>query len=191
MFTGIIKGIGKVTKISDQKNLKSVSISAPSAWKFIDGESVSVSGICSTVISSKKNVFDVEYMKETLDITTAKNFTVGAEVNLERSLKAGEPFDGHIVYGHVEDVGVVKKVSHGAGNSVITISAPKNILKYVIYKGSIAIDGVSLTVSKKGSSFFEVSLIPYTLSHTTLGKLVAGDKVNLETDIIAKYAKTK
>jgi len=191
MFTGIIKGVGSITKVSDTKNLKKVEISAPKMWKFKEGESISVSGICSTVVNSKKNIFNAEYMEETLKLTTAKKFEANNLVNLEKSLKVGDSLDGHIVSGHVEGRGIIKKIDLKGNTKVFSISIPKALLRRVFLKGSVTVDGVSLTVSKKTQSNFEVSLIPYTLENTTLGKLCVGDKVNIETDMFTRYAKKK
>lgn len=187
MFSGIIRGIGKIENTTKISKIKKVSIKAPENWKFREGESVSVSGICSTVVSSKKNIFNVDYMPETLLKSTAVFFEKGDEVNLEKSLKIGDSLDGHFVYGHIEGVGKVLNILNKGKSKVLSISLPKNIAKYVANKGSIAIDGVSLTVSGKKGSIFNVSLIPYTLSDTTLSNLEKGDKVNIESDIIAKY----
>ncbi len=190
MFTGIIKTKGKIEKISKTgvQPLFKVSISAPKNWSFKKGESVSVSGICSTLVNSKKNVFDVEYMKETLSKTTVSEWQKGRIVNLEKSLKVGDPLDGHFVYGHVDAKSVVKQVTGDNSQLTLRIYLENKFSKYVVYKGSVAIDGVSLTVSKRGKDFFEVSLIPYTAEHTTLGNLKKNDNVNVETDILAKYA---
>lgn len=189
MFTGIIKGIGNIKKTANGKGIKKVEILAPKAWRFVKGESISVSGICSTVVSASKNTFNVDYMEETLKLTTAKYFKNKDEVNLERSLKVGDSLDGHMVSGHVEGLGEIKKIIVKGNTKVFAISAPKALIKNIHLKGSIALDGVSLTVSKKTNSDFEVSLIPYTLSHTTLGELVVGDKVNIETDRFARPRK--
>lgn len=191
MFTGIIKGVGKIKRVKAGKEMLSVSVEAPKYFKFKIGESVAVSGICTTVISNKKNIFEADYMKETLNLTTAKNFKEGIIVNLEQSMKFGDSLDGHMVYGHVEGVGKIEKIVEIGQNKILSISVSKKILKNIFYKGSVAIDGVSLTVSKKTSNSFEVSLIPYTLKHTTLGKNKIGDKVNIETDSFFKYAKKK
>lgn len=186
MFTGIIKAKGEVKKISKKNGLIHMSFAAPKNWKFKNGESISVSGICSTLIKSTKNIFDVDYMKETLDKTTVSAWRVGKIVNLEKSMKMGDSMDGHLVYGHVDTVGKVLEIKKSQNNLVIKISLPKTIAKHVVYKGSVAIDGTSLTVSKKGADYFEVSLIPYTATHTTLGNLRKNDNVNIETDIMMK-----
>ena len=186
MFTGITKGIGRIEKISKEDKLKKVSIKAPISWKFFGGESVSVSGVCSTVISSKKNIFDVEYMPETLSKTTADIFKAGDEVNLEKSLKVGDSLDGHFVYGHIDATGKILEVRKEGESVVLSIFLPKDIAKYVVNKGSVAIDGISLTISKKMKDRFEVSLIPHTIKNTTLKKLVKNDLVNIETDILSK-----
>jgi len=188
MFTGIIKGRGNVKTVSGETHLKTVTIEAPSTWRFKKGESVNVSGICSTVVKSVKNSFDVEYMKETLDVTTAKFFTKNLAVNLEKSLKVGDPIDGHFVYGHIDTMGKITQFLKFKDQAKMQIKIPIKYLKYIVYKGSVAVDGVSLTVSKKETTYFEVSLIPYTISHTTLEKLKVGDNVNIETDVIAKFA---
>lgn len=192
MFTGIIKSKSKVLSTSDRLGIKKVSIEKKDTDIFSLGASISVSGVCSTVVETSESSFSVEYMPETLSKTTMKNIVAETVVNIEESLRAGDPIDGHFVYGHVDAIGIIEKIKHDGESKVYSISLLKDIQKYIVYKGSVAIDGVSLTISAVAKNNFEVSLIPYTLEHTTLGEKKVGDIVNIETDILARYVqKTK
>lgn len=187
MFTGIIQKTTKVKSIKKQNDILSVSFELPKKLKLSLGASVSINGICSTVTKLDKNNFAVEYMKETVRMTTVEKMKVGLTANFENSLKVGDSLDGHFVYGHIDAVGIIKNISYEGDSTIIKILIPNEPMKYVVYKGSIAVDGVSLTVSKKNRDSFEVSLIPYTLSNTNLGNAKVGDRVNIETDILGKY----
>ncbi len=222
MFTGIVQKISTVEKISERGGSFSVFIKIPKGWKIRKGESIAVNGICSTVRNIFKNIFEVEYMPETIGKTTAGNFNNGTIVNLEKSLKASDLLGGHIVQGHVDAAGKIidirkakeparnasqfekiqenknkpesKKEStnfqrHGeaGGSKILKVKIPKEFMKFVAEKGSIAIDGISLTVVKAGVDWFTVSLVSYTLENTNLGQVAVGDYVNVETDVLAKY----
>lgn len=200
MFTGIITDVSKVAVVRTVRGNLSVAIARPARWKVKAGESVSVSGICSTVAKVGRGVMHFEYMPETLRKTTVRLWRVGERVNLERSLKVGEPLDGHLVMGHVDGVGFISSIEKTRGSRVFRIVPPRDLLRYIVIKGSVAIDGVSLTVvdacppraarlRRVGRSFFTVALIPYTLSYTTLRDRRVADRVNIETDILAKYVK--
>ena len=148
-----------------------------------EGESVAVDGICSTVVALSGASFDVEYMRETLSRTTARSFVRGNTVNVERSLTFGERVHGHFVAGHVDACGRVRAAARG----VLAVSVPKPLMRFVAPKGSITVNGVALTVTKKTHTVFSVAFIPYTLAHTNLGALKEGDSVNIEADLIARY----
>ena len=190
MFSGIVSQKTKVNKIEKHKNSLEVYFGTPNKIFLEEGESVSLNGICSTVVKHSKENFQIHFMKETLDNTKVGKLKAGDFVNFEQSLKWNDKFSGHFVSGHVDCVGKVASIKKKNG-SVLKISIPTKLLKYVALKGSITIDGVSLTVSKKEAGYFEVSLIPYTIEHTTLGNLSKGNLVNIETDLLAKYAINK
>ncbi|MEI6478724.1 MAG: riboflavin synthase [bacterium] len=187
MFSGIITQKVKINNIKKIKNSLEMNFDLPSKVFLEEGESVSMNGICSTVVKYTKNDFLVHYMKETLDKTTASNWKVGDLINFEQSLKFNDKISGHFVSGHVDCVGKIVSVEN-KGEWKMKIKTDGGSLKYIIYKGSVAINGVSLTVSKATNSYFEVSLIPYTLNYTNLGELSKGSSVNIETDLLAKYA---
>jgi len=179
MFTGIIQAIGKVEDIKKEDSDLTISVSVPKDWNIAEGESISVDGVCLTAIGQEKECCLFQLMPETIRIINPKE--VGESVNLERAMLRNERFGGHIVQGHVDETGVISKVQNGS----LTIEYPKGGL--VALKGSICIDGVSLTVSSHNEEEFTVSLIKYTMEHTTLGSKKEGDIVNLEYDIIGKY----
>lgn len=186
MFTGIIKKVAKVSAVKKSDSLF-VSIEKPRGWKISPSESIAIDGVCSTVKKIDVKTFEVEYMPETLKKTTVGNLKKGALVNLERSLLATDFLDGHIVQGHVDTQGSVKEIKKVKQSKVIKIQLPKKFMKYVAEKGSISVNGVSLTVVATGMNWFSVSLVSYTLDNTNLGNLKVGDAVNIETDVLAKY----
>ncbi|MGB8707421.1 MAG: riboflavin synthase [Dehalococcoidia bacterium] len=184
MFTGIVEKIGKVKGVSPGRlNIE--------ASKVIEGtkpgDSISISGACLTVTSISNNDFCVEVMPETIRRTNLGRLQFGDAVNLERAVPADGRFGGHFVQGHVDDVGKVLSVRPEEGAFIARISAPSYLMPYVVTKGFIAVDGVSLTVFDYDDFSFSVSLVGYTREHTTLGIIKPGDTVNLEVDIIAKY----
>ncbi|MEK7509492.1 MAG: riboflavin synthase [Patescibacteria group bacterium] len=186
MFTGIIEV--KVRVISVEKNGgMQVRVEKPRGWKLAKGQSVSVDGICSTIERFSATHFDVTYIRETLRVTTAGGWKSGRVVNLERSMKAGAHIEGHIVQGHVDGVGVVRLVRARGNSKEVTITAPHSLMRFVARKGSVAVDGVSLTVAERTRTSFTAALVPYTLTHTTLGTLQKGDRVNIETDLFVRY----
>jgi riboflavin synthase len=184
MFTGIVEEIGKVEDISSGR----LSIEARDVLAGTKtGDSISVSGACLTITSLAIKSFDVEIMPETLRRTNIGRLHYGDKVNLERAVSADGRFGGHFVQGHVDDVGKVLSVKPEEGACIARISAPPHLLKYIVIKGFIAVDGVSLTVTECDDFSFAVSLVDYTRKHTTLGIIKPGDTVNLEVDIMAKY----
>lgn len=187
MFTGIIQKTAKIKNIKNQNEILIVDFDLPKNFKLKKGASISINGICSTVIAFTKSEFKVGYMKETLDKTMVNSWKAGNRVNLETSLRLGDTLDGHFVYGHIDTVGVIKSIVKQGDSNVFEIDIPKEFLKFVVYKGSVAIDGVSLTVSARNSKTFNISLIPYTLEHTNLGEIKVGDSVNVEVDVLGKY----
>ncbi len=188
MFTGIIACIGTVKKIRPKKNLLVFSVDlGPLAKKVGIGDSVSVSGACLTVKAKRSRVADFDLMKETIEKTSLRFLKQSSHVNLELALEAGSRLGGHVVTGHVDEVAVIKHIVHETNWVAMRLSVSKENRKYFVPKGSVAVDGISLTVGRVGKDYFEVYLIPYTLKITTLGLKKAGDYVNIETDILAKY----
>ncbi|MBM3257546.1 MAG: riboflavin synthase [Candidatus Liptonbacteria bacterium] len=191
MFTGIITAVEKVQRVTRKGQSLEVNIAIPRGWKFKLGESVSVNGVCSTVASLEAKAFSVTYMPETLRKTTAAFWKMGEEVNLERSLALGDRVHGHLVQGHVDATGEILSVETQGESRVLHIGFPREYQKFIASKGSICVNGVSLTVVEVGQGEFQVALVEYTLAHTNLRKLAKGDAVNLEVDIIARYLHAK
>lgn len=191
MFNGIISELGEIAKIEESADLKKVWIKAPKTIlnKKV-GASISVEGICSTIIEIKEDEFVTEYMKETLDKTTATSLTQGKKVNLEEAIKMGDPIDGHMVLGHVDSKAKVINLKTNGSVAELIIELPEDLMKYTAIKGSITINGVALTISRIEESSISVSLIPHTLANTSLNQLKAGDFVNIEVDMIARYLKS-
>lgn len=188
IFTGIIKEIGIVRDISKTGSSLALKIAANRVIEDMHvGDSISTNGVCLTVVSFTAKDFVLDVMPETFDRTALKSLSVGSDVNLEPALMVGDRFGGHMVTGHVDGSGRIVKLTEDEIATRVLIEASRDILKYVIAKGSIAIDGVSLTVTKAMNDRFEVSLIPVTKGDTILSKKRIGDVVNLECDQVGKY----
>lgn len=188
MFTGLIAELGSVQKLSRQGNSYHLTVAAKKVMGNLKiGDSVAVNGVCLTVVEMSETNFTADVMPETVRLTNIGLLSQGSKVNLERTLRLCDGLDGHIVSGHVEGLGTISSKCPEGIAVVTTIETPKELLKYIIKKGSIAIDGISLTVTELTEHSFSVSLIPHTAKETTLGFKAVGDKVNLETDIIGKY----
>ena len=188
MFTGLIEEIGSITSITDSGDGAVVEISAHTVLDDAShGDSIAISGVCLTVIDSTPSSFRADVMKETLLHSAAGSWKPGTKINLERAARVGDRLGGHIVQGHVDATASVLEVKPGDQWSVIRISLREDIAPLVAHKGSITVDGVSLTVSAVGRDWAEVSLIPETLSATTLGEATVGDVVNVETDVLARH----
>ncbi len=187
MFTGIIKELVRANRIVKTSKSMVVQFPIPKGWKLEDGESINIDGVCSTVTNLTKNSFKVFYMAETLDKTSFSRLDTDHLFNLERSLKASDLMGGHFVSGHTDTTGIVKSVKAENEAKVVTISLAKEFTRYLIYKGSVAVNGVSLTVVSVTGKEFVISLIPHTLSQTNLEALETGDLVNIEVDMLAKY----
>jgi len=188
MFTGIIQHIGTIKKIESKKNLLVFSIDlGPLAKDTRLGDSVSVSGVCLTVASKKARVASFDLMKETIEKTSLRSLGVGDRVNLELALQAGSRLGGHFVTGHVDEVAVIKHIDRKKNWVALRLGVAQANRKYFVSKGSVAVDGISLTIGKVGNGYIDVYLIPYTLKVTTLGLKKHGEGVNIETDILAKY----
>ena len=188
MFTGLIEEIGSITSITDSGDGAVVEISAHTVLDDAShGDSIAISGVCLTVIDSTPSSFRADVMKETLLHSAAGSWKPGTKINLERAARVGDRLGGHIVQGHVDATASVLEVKPGDQWSVIRISLREDIAPLVAHKGSITVDGVSLTVSAVGRDWAEVSLIPETLAATTLGEAAVGDVVNVETDVLARH----
>jgi riboflavin synthase len=191
MFTGIITDVGTVQLVT-QRGDKSFKIATTYDPTSVDiGASISCSGACLTVVAKGGRAgeawFSVDVSPETLEKTTADNWTVGTRINLERPLQVGEEIGGHIVSGHVDGIGEVLQVKADGDHTRIVIRPPKPLAKFIAPKGSIALDGISLTVNEVDRETFGVSIIPHTSKVTTWGTLKPGDKVNIEIDMLARY----
>ena len=189
MFTGIIRDIGKITSLNNSNGDLNLSIKTGLNLNNVSiGDSICCGGVCLTVINLKKDVFKVELSKETLDVSSAKFWTKGTMLNLEKALLLGDQIGGHIVTGHVDGTAILKKKENIKGSVKLDFKLSKILQKYIVKKGSISIDGVSLTINEVNNSLFNVNIISHTYRNTTLGKLNVNDKVNVEVDNIARYA---
>jgi riboflavin synthase len=187
MFTGIISALGSISNLSLTDDAAVIEISAPFCASIAAGDSVSVNGVCLTAINITDGTFSADVMGQTLKMTTLGKLQAGDKVNLELAMLPDTRLGGHIVQGHVDAVGEILARTPHPDWEVVRISLPKSISQYVVARGSITVEGTSLTVSTLGDSWFEVSLIPTTLTHTNLGAKQIGDLVNLESDILARH----
>jgi riboflavin synthase len=188
VFTGIVEELGSVVSVETLTDSARIVISAPKVTGDAHhGDSIAVNGCCLTVVGQGDGTFAADVMAETLSRTNLGAFAPGQPVNLERAARVGDRLGGHIVQGHVDATTTIVDKQHGERWDVLRLALPKDTAQYVVEKGSIAIDGVSLTVVEAGSDSFTVSLIPETLAATTLGSKRVGELVNLEFDIIGKY----
>ena len=188
MFTGIVEEKGRIAKITHKKNLSTIGLKAHKITKGIKpGDSVSVDGACLTVARKKNSELFFDMMKETLVTTTLGYLRPNDSVNLERALRMNDGLSGHFVTGHVDCVSTLCSIKEAKNYTEFEIGLNQKLMKYIVPKGSVCIDGVSLTIGKVKKNIFSVYLIPFTLEVTTLGQKKIGDKVNIETDILAKY----
>ena len=189
MFTGIVEETGTVASIQRRGDVLRVRVAAVEVLRGLaPGSSIAVSGCCVTAVEVDREGFACELTAETLSRTAFESrLRPGAGVNLERPLRADGRFDGHIVQGHVDGVGRVVDLRWQGVSAELSVAPPPELARYLVSKGSVAVDGVSLTVAGLDSAAFTVALIPYTLEHTTLGRAGQGDPVNLEADVLAKY----
>ena len=187
MFTGLVGAIGRVVRSERSDEGVRLTISSPVANELHEGDSIAVNGVCLTATDLDGHEFAADVMNETLAQTSLRAIDPGAEVNLELPLRASDRLGGHVVQGHVDGTGTLVSVSEDGFARRVRIEAPDDVLRFVVQKGSIAVDGVSLTVAAIDSESFTVSLIPETLQRTNLGKAEPGDRVNLEVDVLAKY----
>lgn len=188
MFSGIVEEKGTVARIRAKENLLILSVKARKVLKGVKiGDSISVDGVCLTVTKLAKNVADFDIMKETIDKTTLKRLVVGSEVNLEGALRVNDRLGGHFVSGHIDGVGVIKQRISKPNYEEFQIVVPRKLSRYLAPKGSVSVDGISLTLGEVKGNIFSIYIIPHTLEVTTLGHKRQGDEVNIETDLLAKY----
>ena len=191
MFTGLIEEGGRVAGIHPDGQGARLEVEARIVLEGLGlGDSVAVNGACLTAVAIGPAGFAVDCVAETLRRTALGGLAVGDRVNLERPMRLGDRLDGHLVQGHVDGVGTVRAATPEGGSTVLEISAPAELLRYVVEKGSICVDGVSLTVAGRRADAFTVALIPHTMSITTLGPQALGRAVNLEVDVVAKYVES-
>ena len=188
MFTGIVEELGRVKAIEQQADAVRLTIEGPLVVSDVKrGDSIAVSGTCLTAVEFDNNSFTADVMQETLNRTSLSELKVGDPVNLERAMTAATRFGGHVVQGHVDGVGTIISREPSENWEWLRVGIPSELMKYIVLKGSITIDGVSLTVNEIGEDFIGLSLIPETLALTTLGSKQAGSKVNVEADVMAKH----
>jgi riboflavin synthase len=188
MFTGIVAATGKITQLQPLEEGLRLTVEAPAlGLKDVAlGDSIAHNGVCLTVVAKKKNAYQVDVSKETLDCTVGLDIE-GGEVNLEKAMRLSDFIGGHLVSGHVDGVGAVVKFEPVGESHLLVIEAPKKLAKYIARKGSVTVDGVSLTTNKVKGRQFSINLIPHTVAVTTLKRLHPGARVNLEVDLIARY----
>jgi riboflavin synthase len=187
MFTGLVVGVGRIASVERSESGARIAIETPLVAELQTGDSIAVNGVCLSATSLENGSFLADAMNETLSRSSLGGLAPGAEVNLELPLRASDRLGGHVVQGHVDGVGRIASITEDGFARRVAVEAPTDVLRYVIKKGSIAVDGVSLTVTDVDSRSFTVSLIPDTLQRTNLGRAAVGDRVNLEVDVLAKY----
>lgn len=188
MFTGIVEEIGKVVNIKKGAKSSVITVQGKKVFQNLNiGDSVAVNGVCLTVTTYSNDTFTADIMNETLNRSSLGSLGSGSYVNLERAMLANGRFGGHIVSGHIDGTGTIVKIQKDDNATWYTISTSKDLMKYIVNKGSITIDGISLTVAKVDDKSFSVSIIPHTNKETILSHRLVGDIVNLENDIIGKY----
>lgn len=191
MFTGIVEEIGEVSAIRQKAGCRRLTLAAKRVTEDTRvGDSISVDGVCLTVAEADKNELSFDIMPQTWALTNLKSLSRGSLVNLERAMKADSRFGGHMVAGHVDAVGVICSRKRQKGQEIVSIRIKPELLKSMILRGSVAVDGISLTVSGIRGGCFSVGLVPHTASATTLGKKTAGSPVNIETDMLVKMARS-
>lgn len=187
MFTGLVQDVGTVESVESGVEGARLRIATALGGEIRPGDSVSVSGACLTATTADAGGFETEAMNQTLDVTSLGGLEAGSKVNLELAMQASNRLGGHIVQGHVDGVGEVVSIEGDGFAKRLRVALPSELMRYAIDKGSVTLDGVSLTVAALGESWIEVSLIPETLERTTLGEAEVGRKINVESDVVAKY----
>ena len=190
MFTGIIKEIGIVREVRRESGKVVLGVSSERIIKELEmGSSVSINGACQTVVKMSDTIFYVEAVEETLEKTTLGKLSNGSRVNLETALKLSEGLEGHIVQGHVDGVGTITEITERNGSWLYSIRIHEKLAHFLVEKGSIAVDGISLTIARLKGNILTISVIPFTMKETTLADKKRGDEVNIEVDIIGKYVR--
>jgi riboflavin synthase len=187
MFTGLVAGVGEVAEIERSPDGLRLTVRSPLAAELAPGASVAVNGVCLTAVAPQSHAFAADVMNETLKRSSLGDAVAGTQVNLELPLRASDRLGGHVVQGHVDGLGMIAEVQDDGFARRVRVEAPADVLRYVVEKGSIAVDGVSLTVAEIDGESFTVSLIPETLERTNLGVAQVAARVNLEVDVLAKY----
>ena len=187
MFTGLIADLGEITEVARSADGVVLTVSSSLTGELSAGDSIAVNGVCLTATAVRDGRFDAEVMNETLRLSSLAQAGAGRRVNLELPMRVSDRFGGHVVQGHVDGVGRIVAVTPDGFSRQVEIGAPDDVLRYIVHKGSITVDGISLTVSGLGERSFTVSLIPETLERTNLGDAGIGTIVNLEVDVLAKY----
>ena len=188
MFTGIVESLGTVADLEDRTDAIRLRIDAPAVMDDVrPGDSIAVNGVCLTVVDPTPTGFSADVMQETMRRSSLATLTSGAQVNLERAVRASDRLGGHIVQGHVDCTGIIAAIDPREEWTVVRVDVPESMTRYMVEKGSICVDGVSLTIVSVDGAGFTVSLIPTTLAETTLGTRSVGDRVNIEVDVLAKY----
>lgn len=188
MFTGIVEEVGQVRAIQRRTGYQRTTVEAKRVLEDVSiGDSISIDGACHTVVEAERRAFSFESVSETLERTTLGRLKTGDRVNLERSLKLSDRLGGHLVAGHVDGMGTVMERRQRADNMTFRIGMPEDLAAYLANKGSIAVDGISLTIVAAGARHFTVTVIPHTVEATTIGERRVGDAVNLEVDLVARY----
>lgn len=187
MFTGIIQEVGTVSVVKDLQGGRELTIECSFADELQVDQSISINGVCHTVTAFDENGFTVQSVEETLRKTNVGDLTQNDFVNLERSLRPDQLLDGHLVQGHVDAIGSIEKIEKEGTDYLFTISYPDEYQSLIVGRGSIAVDGISLTVANESDSRFIIAIIPYTYNHTNLNARETGDSVNLEFDVLGKY----
>ena len=188
MFTGLVETVGCVVQREEFDEGIRFRLSAPElAGALEEGDSLAIDGVCHTVFGTGGEEFTFESVRTTLSRTTLDEFVAGREANLERAIRAGEPMGGHLVQGHVDGVGMMVEVERAGETVFLRFQMPDEVARLTVLYGSIAVDGISLTVNRLFQDVAEVAIIPYTWDHTNVGRLAVGSRVNLEADLIGKY----
>ena len=188
MFTGLVEEKGKVSQVQSSGGGLRLTVEARVVSEGTKiGDSIAVNGSCLTVVKVESSALTFEAVRETVERTTIGRLRPGSSVNLERPMRAGDRFGGHMVLGHVDGIGIIREIRKAGTETLFRFEAPEEIMRFVVEKGSIAVDGISLTIADLGPGWFAVAVIPHTLASTTLGEASVGGSVNLETDIIGKY----
>jgi riboflavin synthase len=188
VFTGIVRELGRIESLNGEPAGIRLRVVAPvTASLTAAGDSVAVNGVCLTAVDVEGGVLAFDAVPETLRRSSLSRLAEGGSVNVEPALRAGEPLGGHLVQGHVDGVGRVLRLEPEGEGASLTVEAPRDLLRYIVEKGSITVEGVSLTIASLAPDSFEIALVPHTLRATTLGSLAPGDEVNLEVDVLAKY----